>query len=106
MKNVNPSNKSRIRENVVSNWTNKSVTVVTQFGCTHCAELISALKDNKLSVHLIDITDPKGRALAIESKSRTTPVVVLMTSDVVDKYLSLDNVSMKCIVTEIANHLK
>lgn len=106
MKNPNPQSKSRIRENMVSNWTNKSVTIVTQVHCSHCKDLLTTLDDLKIPYTKVDISEDIGRKFAIESNSRTTPVIVLLTSDKVNKYLTLDNVSVKCIITEITNHLK
>lgn len=107
MKDPNPSNKKRIRENVVgTDWSNKSVVIVTQPTCTHCKELMLVLDNIKIPYETLEITTEKGRQYAIESGSKTTPVVVLMTSDIVTKYLSLDTISMKCMVTEIQNHMK
>lgn len=110
MNNPNPQNKSRIREynnSILSkNWSNKSITIVTQNTCAHCKELIRHLENYKIPYDVIDINTEEGRKLAIESKSRTTPVVALRISDGVHKYLSLDNISLKCMITEIQNHIK
>lgn len=110
MKNPNPNMKMRLRENrygkVGSDWNNKSIVIVTQPTCAHCKELMRHLENYKVKYDILDISTDKGRSMAIESKSKTTPVVALMTSDIVNKYLSLDNISMKCMMTEILHHLK
>lgn len=105
MRNPNPANKTRIRETISHDWGNKSVLIVTQSTCTHCKDLLTILNGIGIQYTTLDISTEQGKMYAKESGSKTTPVVVLMTSDTVNKYLSLDSISTKCMITEIEKHL-